>query len=865
MKLFALEGREAAGNLLVLGDLLPSIEAAPIGDFDAQNIWNRSERVTRHENWNGVFLKLLDSSDLNLEQPPRDTNPATSYNSSEQPFFGDAICPQPDYAPISVDADVPTSQLQPEVPAANSSGSPGLTFGDPGEPPGTDIPGTVVQTSRFTAVLGPTIEIPGLGPGVEVSSRKFLVAIDDLRNVAPGAPIDIPVMQNDIGATSITGVSTPSQGTAAISGSAVHYVANSSASGADSFTYTVTDGANHYATATVRLNIASANSLPAITVSTTNANITEPASSLAIANENNQSSFVFQRSGGDTTQALTVWYSISGTSWRDDITQVEESGWTPLFGGVVRFGANETSKSIPFTAAWDELVEGTETLTVSVKESSSYRAGNPSSATVNIADPSTGEVGDLAWVDTNGNGRQDTGEAGLAGVKVTLLKLGQSGDEAVHTRTTLSDGKYAFFENLEPQTLYRLRFELVDPSQIGQYAFSPKYAAESNLDSNVDPGTGYTDYFTVQAGEVNRTFDAGLIPLSGSAGEIVGPGSVPGLSRYTYTLRITGNATNSYWTLQNTTPGGSSGVASFGTVTAVYDVASNSTILSAAVNFENFEPAKVRLSALASNGTVLATKDINLVQVVILGGSLTPSSAVVYGDLIVGNPPSVMVASGPNPVTAPGEAWSAEVQLIGPGNNDGVGQINVGFIQHVSVTENVANYMDEGHPSDRWLINTNRGNTFLDLTQGTTTPWYSAGAGALISGAAGPTTIGSRDTPQNIAPATYSRTIPPNPTLAPDRITNFLMEWDFRLDVAARTTDTANGASSLFWSEAMALWQFGGQGVVTDLGVTWSPSSNMSVTSWSTWGLQVSRYEVPYSGIAANYNTHTWVPATMLP
>ena len=53
----------------------------------------------------------------------------------------------------------------------------------------------------------------------------------------------------------------------------------------------------------------------------------------------------------------------------------------------------------------------------------------------------TGSVGDRVWTDTNGNGVQDSGEAGINGVTVQLVN---SGGTVIATTTTAGDGNYTF-------------------------------------------------------------------------------------------------------------------------------------------------------------------------------------------------------------------------------------------------------------------------------------------------------------------------------------------------------------------------------------------------------------------------------------
>lgn len=59
-----------------------------------------------------------------------------------------------------------------------------------------------------------------------------------------------------------------------------------------------------------------------------------------------------------------------------------------------------------------------------------------------IADPNTGIIGDRVWSDADGDGIQDPGEAGLAGVTLTLLD--NTGSPTGLTATTNADGDYLF-------------------------------------------------------------------------------------------------------------------------------------------------------------------------------------------------------------------------------------------------------------------------------------------------------------------------------------------------------------------------------------------------------------------------------------
>ncbi|MGB5050299.1 MAG: SdrD B-like domain-containing protein, partial [Caldilineaceae bacterium] len=113
--------------------------------------------------------------------------------------------------------------------------------------------------------------------------------------------------------------------------------------------------------------------------------------------------------------------------------------------------------------------------------------------------PPVAAVGDWVWHDLNGNGLQDNGEPGLAGVVVNLHN--QTGD-IIATSQSDSTGFYRF-DNLTPG-LYSLSFTA--PSG---YRFCPQAVARSDDDSDVD-ANGTTPAFLLAPGTTDLSRDAGL-------------------------------------------------------------------------------------------------------------------------------------------------------------------------------------------------------------------------------------------------------------------------------------------------------------------------------------------------------------------
>ncbi|RKP57116.1 hypothetical protein D7Z26_03800 [Cohnella endophytica] len=109
-------------------------------------------------------------------------------------------------------------------------------------------------------------------------------------------------------------------------------------------------------------------------------------------------------------------------------------------------------------------------------------------------------VGNYVWIDADKNGIQNAGEAGQDGIQVTLYNEEGS---VVATAITENGGYYEFLK-LYPGK-YRIKFDLPQG-----YKFTKSRAGNSiETDSNADKD-GYTELFTLSAGQRNLTIDAGL-------------------------------------------------------------------------------------------------------------------------------------------------------------------------------------------------------------------------------------------------------------------------------------------------------------------------------------------------------------------
>jgi uncharacterized surface anchored protein len=113
-------------------------------------------------------------------------------------------------------------------------------------------------------------------------------------------------------------------------------------------------------------------------------------------------------------------------------------------------------------------------------------------------------LGDKVWSDTNRNGVQDNGEAGVGGVTVQLIAA--DGNTVLNTVTTDANGNYSF-TNLAPGT-YSIKLPTV-PAAFSGFT-SPNQGGNTGIDSNI-LGGGQSAPVTLASGETNNTLDAGLL------------------------------------------------------------------------------------------------------------------------------------------------------------------------------------------------------------------------------------------------------------------------------------------------------------------------------------------------------------------
>lgn len=230
---------------------------------------------------------------------------------------------------------------------------------------------------------------------------------------------------------------------------------------------------------------------------------------------------------------------IHGYTW-DDLDGDGQQDAEPSINGVAVMLSGSTGNGTPITIQnttssggglyqFINIIPGTYTVTfnvpVSYDEITVQNVG--SDQTDSDADPLTGnilnivvksdeidnyndagffkyiKVGDFVWEDMNGNGQQDAGEPGVAGVNV---RLEQFPSGTAYNTTTNGAGNYTFGASFKiPPGNYYVHFTLP-----AGYYFTGQDQSTDNTDSDPNTTTGNTTDFDLESGEENYDWDAGL-------------------------------------------------------------------------------------------------------------------------------------------------------------------------------------------------------------------------------------------------------------------------------------------------------------------------------------------------------------------
>ena len=160
-------------------------------------------------------------------------------------------------------------------------------------------------------------------------------------------------------------------------------------------------------------------------------------------------------------------------------------------------------------AVFDFATKSTYLIRIRTTDSQGYSLDVPFTISI-IAAANTATIGDFVWNDLNGNGLQDAGEPGVAGIAVELFcspsgVVGGATDYSCGQTVTDSNGNY-HFTGLVPGLNYYVVFR----TPAGD-AFTKQYAGgNGTIDSDANVA-GVTGLITPIAGAVNNSIDAGLI------------------------------------------------------------------------------------------------------------------------------------------------------------------------------------------------------------------------------------------------------------------------------------------------------------------------------------------------------------------
>ncbi|MFD9702102.1 SdrD B-like domain-containing protein [Lentzea sp. NPDC059081] len=147
-------------------------------------------------------------------------------------------------------------------------------------------------------------------------------------------------------------------------------------------------------------------------------------------------------------------------------------------------------------------------------ESTTLGIDRPEDLTIDLGiEPPVNRIGDYVWADSNKNGLQDAGEAGVPGVAVKLSNGA--------TTTTDENGKY-LFEGM-PDGTYTVCFDVANlPASYGDYTLTTANAGDEAKDSDADPVTGCTAEVAVGLGKrEDLDVDAGLVAPPNTLGDFV--------------------------------------------------------------------------------------------------------------------------------------------------------------------------------------------------------------------------------------------------------------------------------------------------------------------------------------------------------
>ncbi len=164
-------------------------------------------------------------------------------------------------------------------------------------------------------------------------------------------------------------------------------------------------------------------------------------------------------------------------------------------------------------AGTDDAVDSDGDLVTGLTSQTFSLTANEFNQTIDMGYIGLASLGSYVFADNNKDGVQDTGDAPIGGVTVTLYQNGT----AVATTVTDPAGLY-IFTGLTPGSSNTYTIGFSTPANYS--VTTPLSGTDKTKDSDLNPVTGRTTSLTLSSGEVNTTVDAGFVLPSLSDGKI---------------------------------------------------------------------------------------------------------------------------------------------------------------------------------------------------------------------------------------------------------------------------------------------------------------------------------------------------------
>ncbi|MEM7195763.1 MAG: SdrD B-like domain-containing protein, partial [Pseudomonadota bacterium] len=234
--------------------------------------------------------------------------------------------------------------------------------------------------------------------------------------------------------------------------------------------------------------------------------------------------------------------------------------------------------------------------------------------------PNQAVLGDFVFEDTNGNGLQDTGEPGLAGLDVYICEepvmfCDSTNDLDVYATVTGANGSYLFVDL--PAGNYQVGFELAADSQLTLANVGSNGVIDSDATLLVPTDTiGQTGTITLGANETNLDIDAGMVGIV-EVSKSVNSSNNPVLNpdgTFTVTYQVTAehvSGLNANYDLVDILDP-ATGITVIGNPTVTFDLSNTSPTTGNAlgVNGNTFTPGDPEAFTPSDTGTTLVTSEL---------------------------------------------------------------------------------------------------------------------------------------------------------------------------------------------------------------------------------------------------------------